>query len=51
MRMHMCVCTHTQILAMTSVVAIDEEEGVSGVDEGAAPWALGHILPLAVTGE
>lgn len=51
MRMHMCVYTHTQILAMASVVAVDEQEGVSGVDEVAAPWALWHVLPLAVTGE
>jgi hypothetical protein len=47
----MCVYPHTQIRAMASVVAIDEQDGVSGVDEVAAPWALWHVLLLAVTGE
>lgn len=51
--MSMCMCVNvcecnTQVLAVPSAVAVDVEEGVAGVQEGAACGTLWHILLLAV---
>ena len=36
---------------MSSVVAVNEEERVSGVDQAASSWALGNGPALAVSAE